>query len=93
MTASRCKQLKTEIAEARQALAEKRLGHQAVLVQMGPEVTRFAGTSVGAIQAHIADLEFEFTGLSCPALLGEAAADTIPRRKRRGPLRGPIGRR
>lgn len=93
MSVERCTQLKSDLADARQALADKRLGQQAVLVQSGADVTRFANTSVAQIQAHIADLEADFIGLSCPTLLGEAVTDTIPRRKSRRPLRGPLGRR
>ena len=92
-TLSTCQTLKTDIAAARQALADKRLGNMAVMVQTGPDVPRFANTSVSQIEAQLREWEADYHSLSCAVVLGETATDTIRPARHRGPLAGPVGRR
>ena len=93
MSESRCQQLKADIEAARQALTDKRLGNMAVQVQTGPDMTRFANTSVAMIEAELRDLEADYRALSCDVVLGETATDTVRPRRRRGPVSSPVGRR
>ena len=91
MSLARCTELNANLSEAKQRLHELKLGDGVRSVATGSERTDFVPPSIPKLEAYIAEIEAEMTSLSCSVLLGENAPTLT--RKRRGPLRGPVGRR